>query len=72
KLMLAVLGFALAAAGGHLILNLVFDYSYVKRIFLPDVFDSWLVALGILFGIMFIWYLVTSWNEKTEKLVILK
>ncbi|VAX24008.1 hypothetical protein MNBD_NITROSPINAE04-1702 [hydrothermal vent metagenome] len=72
KLMLAVLGFALSAAGGHLILNLVFDYSYVKRIFLPDVFDSWLVALGILFGIMFIWYLVTSWNEKTEKLVILK
>jgi len=72
KLMLALLGFALSAAGGHLILNLVFNYSYIKRIFLPDVFDSWLVALGILFGIMLLWYLVVSWNERTEKLVILK
>lgn len=72
KLILSLLGFALSAAGAHLILNLVFEYSYINRIFLPDVWDSWLLALGALFGLMFVWYLVVLWNERTEKLVILK
>jgi hypothetical protein len=72
KLIIALVGFALSAAGSHLMLGLVFEWSYVNRVFLPDAFDSWLLALAFLFGLMFVWYLVVAWNERTEKLVILK
>jgi uncharacterized membrane protein YedE/YeeE len=72
KLWLAVLAFALSAAGTHVILQLVFEYSYFKRGFLPDIFNSWLIALLFVFGIMYLWYWLAAWNEKTEKLVMMK
>tara|TARA_B100000315_G_scaffold190081_1_gene180060 strand:- start:2529 stop:3674 length:1146 start_codon:yes stop_codon:yes gene_type:complete len=72
KLWLAVLAFALSAAGTHVILQIVFEYSYFKRGFLPDIFNSWLIALLFVFGIMYLWYWLAAWNETTEKLVMLK
>ena len=72
KLWLAVLAFCLSAAGTHVILQVVFEYSYFKRVFLPDFFNSWLLSLLVVFGIMYFWYWMASWNERTEKLVMLK
>ena len=72
KLWLAVLAFCLSAAGTHVILQVVFEYSYFKRVFLPDIFNSWLLSLLVVFGIMYFWYWMASWNERTEKLVMLK
>ena len=72
KLALAVLSFAFFAAATHLFLQLTLEYSYFKRSFLPEVTGSWILALGALFLLMFVWHLVVSWNEKTEKLVMLK
>ncbi len=72
KLWLAVLAFCLSAAGTHVILQIVFEYSYFKRVFLPDIFNSWLLSLLVVFGIMYFWYWMASWNERTEKLVMLK
>ena len=72
KLWLAVLAFSLSAAGTHVILQIVFEYSYFKRVFLPDFFNSWLLSLFVVFGIMYFWYWMASWNERTEKLVMLK
>ena len=72
KLWLAVLAFSLSAAGTHVILQIVFEYSYFKRVFLPDFFNSWLLSLLVVFGIMYFWYWMASWNERTEKLVMLK
>ena len=70
KLMLAVLSFAIFAAGTHLFLQLVVEYSYHHRVFLPDVTGNWALAVLILFGVLALWHFVISWNEKTEKLVI--
>ena len=72
KLWLVLLSFALSAAGTHLILQLKFEYSYVRRMFLPDVFNSWSMALLLVFGIMILWYWIVSWNERTLKLVMQK
>lgn len=72
KLMLALFFFAVSSAATYLVLNLTFEYSYVKRIFLPDVWDSWLLAIFLPVGVMVAWAWVVSWNEKTEKLVIYK
>ncbi len=72
KLILAVISFAIFAAATHLFLQLVVEYSYHKRMFLPDVTGSWLYAIGILAAVMALWHFVVSWNERTEKLVILK
>ena len=72
KSWLAVFAFSLSAAGTHVILQLVFEYSYFKRVFLPDIFNSWLIALLFVFGIMYFWYWLAVWNEKTEKLVMMK
>lgn len=71
KLLITVIAFALSAAGTHLILQLQFEYSYTKRIFLPDAFGSWLLALLLVFGIMYLWYWFASWNEKSEKFVMM-
>lgn len=72
KLWLAVIFFALSAAATHVLMELVFEFSYINRKFLPEVWDSWLIALFIMFGVMYLWYWVASWNERTEKLLILK
>ncbi|VAX25129.1 hypothetical protein MNBD_NITROSPINAE02-1682 [hydrothermal vent metagenome] len=71
KLWLAVISFALSAAAAHLLLELTFNFTYLKRVFLPDVWDSWLIALAIPLLIMFVWSSIAAWNEKTEKLTLL-
>jgi uncharacterized membrane protein YedE/YeeE len=40
-----------------------------KGIFIPDVF-TWQLTLPILAGILILWYLVTAWNEKTDRFVV--
>lgn len=72
KLVLAVVFFALSAGLTHFILQYYVEYSYVKKVFLPEVWNSWLAALAVVFGIMYFWYWIVSWNEKTEKLVIME
>jgi uncharacterized membrane protein YedE/YeeE len=72
KLVLAVIFFSLSAGFTHFVLQYYVEYSYVKRAFLPDVLNSWLAALAAVFGIMYLWYWIVSWNEKTEKLVIME
>jgi hypothetical protein len=70
KLWLAILGFAISAAATHIILNLKINFSYLNRIFLPNSWDSWIIGILIPVGVMYIWYWIVSWNEKSEKLVI--
>ena len=67
KLWLAVLGFSLSAAVAHIVLA---DFRYVNRIFLPESYDSWIIGILIPIGIMYVWYWLASWNEKSEKLVM--
>lgn len=67
KLWLAVISFALSAAGTHIALV---DFRYVNRKFLPEVWDSWILGILIPLGVMYLWYWLVSWNERTEKLVL--
>jgi uncharacterized membrane protein YedE/YeeE len=67
KLWFAVVGFALSAAATHIALV---DFRYVNRVFLPDVWENWVIAILIPLGVMYIWYWLASWNEKSEKLVM--
>ena len=67
KLWLAVLGFSLSAAVAHIALV---DFRYVNRRFLPDVWDSWILGILLPLGVMYCWYWLASWNERTEKLVM--
>ena len=72
KLMLAVIFFSLSAGFTHFVLQYYLEYSYVKKVFLPEVWNSWLAAFAVVFGILYLWYWIVSWNEKTEKLVIME
>ena len=67
KLWIAVMGFALSAAVAQIVLV---DFRYVHRIFLPHFFDNWIIGIMIPIGVMYFWYWVASWNEKSEKLVM--
>lgn len=70
KLVLATLSFAIFAAITHLVLELKLEFTYINRVFLPDVWDSWMIGMAIPLGVMYMWYWLVSWNEKTEKLVL--
>ncbi len=72
KLMLSLFSFAIFSGGTYVVLNIVFGFSYVNRKFLPDELDGYLPSLLLLGAIFLIWYIIVSWNERTEKLVILK
>ncbi len=67
KLWLAVISFALSSAATHIALV---DFRYVNRKFLPEVWDSWVIGILIPLGVMYLWYWVASWNEKSEKLLL--
>ncbi|MHA1911813.1 MAG: YeeE/YedE thiosulfate transporter family protein [Candidatus Kariarchaeaceae archaeon] len=68
---LAVLGIAVGAAlTTEYIKDDFYDALNHEVIYLPDKFDSHILAILFVLVILALWYWAVKWNERTEKLVV--
>jgi uncharacterized membrane protein YedE/YeeE len=70
KLWLALVAFACSQSLMHAFLRKTDLLGKLgKGVFMPDVF-TWQLTIPFLAVILIVWYLVTAWNEKTDRFVV--